>query len=273
MGRQPHRQPARVGVAVVSERCRHDVADDNLDVRFKPRLLEGVRLPIPIEPEFMLLDGQQRTTSLYQALRSGGPVNTRDMRKKEMSRCYFADICGCIDPHGEREEAIRSFPADRIDRKFRGDVVLDVSIQDAQIAGQMFPLGIVLDVPATARWQLAYLQGGAMSERLATWIAFNEAVVAPFMQYSVPTIELTRGTPKKAVGQVFDKYAPASFTDRLRAADRNVHRGRREPAGRLGPTRRRVRRARLRACRSAPRPFSMSSSCSPQSRTSNNSNR
>ena len=177
----------------------------NPDVRFKPRLLEGVRLPVPVEPEFMLLDGQQRTTSLYQALRSGDPVQTRDIRRKEMSRRYFADIRACIDPNADREDAIRSLPADGIDRTFRGEVVLNVSTQDAQIAAQMFPLDIVLDAPATARWQLAYLQGGDMSERLATWIAFNEAVVAPFMQYSVPTIELTRETPKEAVCQVFEK--------------------------------------------------------------------
>ena len=32
------------------------------DVRFKPRLMEGVELAAPQEPEFLLLDGQQRTT-------------------------------------------------------------------------------------------------------------------------------------------------------------------------------------------------------------------
>src|SRR5206468_9471567 len=50
----------------------------NPDVRFRPRAIEGVELKKSMEPEFMLLDGQQRTTSLYLALKSGAPVPTRD---------------------------------------------------------------------------------------------------------------------------------------------------------------------------------------------------
>ena len=56
----------------------------NPDVKFKPRLLEGVELQQSVEPEFLLLDGQQRTTSLYLALRSGGPVSTRDARRRSL---------------------------------------------------------------------------------------------------------------------------------------------------------------------------------------------
>ena len=37
---------------------------------------------------------------------------TRDTRKNEMSRRYFADIRACIDPYADREDAILSVPAD-----------------------------------------------------------------------------------------------------------------------------------------------------------------
>src|SRR3954470_22534271 len=40
----------------------------NPDVRFKPRLVEGLALPSPPEPERLILDGQQRLTSLFQSL-------------------------------------------------------------------------------------------------------------------------------------------------------------------------------------------------------------
>lgn len=43
-------------------------------VRFKPRLVEGVELHRPPEPERLIMDGQQRLTSLFQALYSGKPV-------------------------------------------------------------------------------------------------------------------------------------------------------------------------------------------------------
>lgn len=68
----------------------------NADVRFQPRPLEGVPSSAAMsEPKYLLLDGQQRTTSLYLALRSGAPVPTRDNRKNDIERWYFADIDAC----------------------------------------------------------------------------------------------------------------------------------------------------------------------------------
>ena len=46
--------------------------------RFKPRPLSGSHVPPGTEPAELLMDGQQRMTSLYQALRSSGPVETTD---------------------------------------------------------------------------------------------------------------------------------------------------------------------------------------------------
>src|SRR3954454_24282036 len=45
--------------------------------RFKPKPLAGIGASTVLsEPEQLLLDGQQRLTSLYQALMSGRPVDT-----------------------------------------------------------------------------------------------------------------------------------------------------------------------------------------------------
>src|SRR3712207_2541483 len=41
--------------------------------RFKPRPVEGAPQAGPAEPQRLILDGQQRLTSLYRALRSGRP--------------------------------------------------------------------------------------------------------------------------------------------------------------------------------------------------------
>ena len=51
-------------------------------VRFKPRLVEGVDSRLTVEPETLILDGQQRLTSLYQALMSRAPVATKDAKGK-----------------------------------------------------------------------------------------------------------------------------------------------------------------------------------------------
>ncbi len=179
----------------------------NPAVRFQPRVLQGVELAEPIEPEVLMLDGQQRSTSLFLALKSGKPVPTQDAQKKRTHRRYYAAIRDCLDPSFDREDAIVSIPADGKVKNFRGEVLLDVSTRDAELAAERFPLSIVLDYAATMKWQLAYLSDGPgdPEDRLSTWTAFNEGVITPFVQYQVPTIRLIRETPKVAVCQVFEK--------------------------------------------------------------------
>lgn len=179
----------------------------NPDVRFRPRPLEGVTLEKPIEPDLLLLDGQQRATSLYLALESGLPVATRDSRGKALERLYYVDIAASIAVDGDREEAIFSVPADRVVKNFRGQTLLDVSTREAEIAAGMFPLSIVLDSTETTGWQLEYLQHGPgeAADKLKTWLRFNESVVVPIVQYQVPVIQLVKSTPKEAVCQVFEK--------------------------------------------------------------------
>jgi len=60
-------------------------------IRFKPRQVEGVPTQ-KVEPERLILDGQQRLTSLYLALYSGQVVNTEDQRKNPIKRWYYLNI-------------------------------------------------------------------------------------------------------------------------------------------------------------------------------------
>lgn len=180
----------------------------NPDVRFKPRTLEGVTEDIRTDPKLLLLDGQQRTTSLYLALKSGQAVPTRDSRKNPLTRRYYADIAACIDVNADREDAIFSVPADGLVKTFTGDISLDVSTPEKEYVARgagVFPLAIVLDSGATMDWQMAYLAHGDMATQMARWKAFNDALIKPFIGYQVPTIQLLKETPKEAVCQVFEK--------------------------------------------------------------------
>ena len=186
----------------------------NPAVNFKARLFEGVKLTPRPTPDTLLLDGQQRLTSLFQALKARDPVQTRSRRGKHLLRHYYANIEACIDPSADREEeGIVGIPADRIVRSDFGRVIdLDLSTRDQEIATQMFPLDIILDGAATIEWQVAYLSAGPMHERLAKWKRFQAAVVNPFMYYQVPTIQLAKSTPKEAVCQVFEKVNTGGVT-------------------------------------------------------------
>lgn len=81
----------------------------NEDVHFKPRLVEGVILNDPPEPERLILDGQQRLTSFLQAIYSDGPVDTKDSRGARLRRWYYIDIALAMKSNGDREEAIPVF--------------------------------------------------------------------------------------------------------------------------------------------------------------------
>jgi hypothetical protein len=178
----------------------------NAEVRFQPRSLQGApSAAATVDPKYLLLDGQQRTTSLYLALRSGAPVPTRDARKKNIERWYFADMHACIDPDADRIDAILSLPADKFRARAPGQISLDASTLQAQVQAGLFPLGIVLDHAATLDWQVAFLSAGDANRQLKTWKRFQEALLLPFLQYSVPRIALDQKTSKEAVCQVFEK--------------------------------------------------------------------
>ena len=74
------------------------------DVRFKPRSLIGVsKRQDPVTPETLILDGQQRLTSLYQSLMGLNAVKTKDSKGKPISRWYYFDMKKMVEANADRE--------------------------------------------------------------------------------------------------------------------------------------------------------------------------
>lgn len=178
------------------------------DINFAAKPLSGAAGAATNEPERLLLDGQQRMTSFFQALASGQAVQTSDGRKKRLTRWYYLDMEKALADAGDREEAIVSVPEDRVIRgNFGRSVVLDISTLDAECRAEMFPLSGVFDSARTNSWMIRYLQldQGTMPERLDRWNRFQQEVLANLTSYLVPVIVLTKETPKEAVCTVFEK--------------------------------------------------------------------
>jgi len=178
----------------------------NSEVRFKPRLVEGVIAANPPEPERLILDGQQRLTSLFQALYSGQPVETRDSRDRTIRRWYYLDIQKVLDPFTDQEESIISLPENRILKNFRGEVEKDYSTRERECEAELLPLPLVFDNVGLMQWQFQYVQAdpSQTTERMQRWSHLLE-VVQRFQQYQLPVIVLRKETPKEAVCQVFEK--------------------------------------------------------------------
>ncbi len=82
----------------------------NDQIRFKPRPVEGVTLPVVAEPASLLLDGQQRLTSLTQALTGQGIVATKDTRGKLLDRRYYMHIETTLLGEDRMDDAVISVP-------------------------------------------------------------------------------------------------------------------------------------------------------------------
>jgi len=181
--------------------------DKGGEVNFKPRPVEGA----PAEakntvPESLLLDGQQRMTSLYQVTLRGKVVETVTPKNKRVKRWFYIDIRKALDTSIDREEAIVGVPEDRVIRTdFGREVVLDLSTPEGEYAALMYPVTQVFDWDC---WQDGFDQrwrGDEHEAVRATFRAFKRQVLGNFNGYHVPVISLARSTSKEAVCVVFEK--------------------------------------------------------------------
>jgi hypothetical protein len=96
-------------------------------IRFKPRPLAGTHEQLrTVPPEALILDGQQRLTSLYQALMSQTVVETKDAKNKPIRRWYYIDMKKAVEADADREDALFSVPEDKRTRSFAGEITLGV---------------------------------------------------------------------------------------------------------------------------------------------------
>ncbi|NLO32443.1 MAG: DUF262 domain-containing protein [Candidatus Hydrogenedentes bacterium] len=181
--------------------------DTGGDVNFKPRPVEGAPDEAKnISPYSLLLDGQQRMTSLYQVTLRGKVVETVTPKNKKVKRWFYIDISKALDVNSDREEAIVGVPEDRVIRaNFGRGVVLNLSTSENEYSALMYPLTQVFDWD---RWQDGFdlhWKGDTNEHVRETFRKFKRDVLENFKYYRVPVISLDRSTSKEAVCVVFEK--------------------------------------------------------------------
>ena len=122
---------------------------DNAELQFRPKPLVGAELKGPVMPEELLMDGQQRLTSLSQALASDKPVDTMDTRRKRLLRYYYIDMKRAVERPDAMEDAIVSASISAAGDKVavtgegpRRNVII-MRMQADEVAAGMFPLRLV----------------------------------------------------------------------------------------------------------------------------------
>jgi hypothetical protein len=176
-------------------------------VNFKPRPIEGAPASArQTRPQSLLLDGQQRMTSLYQVTLRAAVVETVTPKKKKVKRWFYIDIQKSLDADADREEAVIGVPEDKIIRTdFGRDVVLDLSSPEKEYESLMYP---VCQVFEWDKWQDGFddfWDGDENKPTREVFRAFKKQVLENFKYYAVPVIALDRSTSKEAVCVVFEK--------------------------------------------------------------------
>jgi hypothetical protein len=174
------------------------------NVRFKPRPVAGTTDALRnVNPETLILDGQQRLTSLYQAIMGAFAVETKDAKSKPIRRWYYADMKKAVGNSDDREEAVVSVPDDKLVKTFGGEITLDLTTTEREYATNHFPLN---RVSQSAEWRHGYEEYWEYAkDKIQLFNNFEREVIKRFEQYQVPVIELKKETPKEAVCLVFER--------------------------------------------------------------------
>ena len=173
------------------------------DVRFETRPIEGLEQSVPKDrkPERLILDGQQRLTTLTQALTLDAPVHTSTAKGKKIKRHYYFDIRRAIEEPHALDEAIVAVDEHRQLRSdFGRKVELDLSTTERECEALHFPCNQIM---SSDDWETTLHR--VAPDYFPTYMQFRSQVLAPFRSYQIPVILLKKETSKEAVCLVFEK--------------------------------------------------------------------
>lgn len=178
------------------------------EVNFHPRPIQGVDEKTQYPPEELLLDGQQRITSIYQVAMRGDVVQTTTPKHKKIKRWFYVDIRKSIDPSVDMTDAIFSISENKkLKKSEQWPNGLDLTSKTQEFSQLIFPIN---ELFKWSEWQtelITYLMDNGTFKEL--WedviVPFERQFINVFKAYDVPVISLGKSTSKEAVCTVFEK--------------------------------------------------------------------
>ena len=170
-------------------------------VRFQVRPVENVPLDGLLASEKLILDGQQRLTTLTQVLKLSGPVKTTTDKGKPVDRYYYIHIPTALAGSDRLDEAIIATDGSRQQRSdFGRKIDLDLSTRELECRQLYFPCSEILEVMG---WLQDLYQYNPAAVPL--FFDFKRQVLDAYNEYQIPLIVLKKETSKEAVCLVFEK--------------------------------------------------------------------
>ncbi|MCY4171635.1 MAG: DUF262 domain-containing protein [Bacteroidetes bacterium] len=178
------------------------------ELKFQTRPIEGVSFPLSQpKPDYLILDGQQRLTSLWQVLSTHEPVQTFNNKGAEVRLHYYINLKKALED-GSLENAFISVPEDRrVKTNFNRDILLDLSTHELELNERHFPCSQILD-PMSWILDLA----SVAPEESKNILDFQNRILTPYTSYQIPVITLGKSTTSEAVCLVFEKVNTGGIT-------------------------------------------------------------
>ena len=171
----------------------------NSPVRFKPRPLAGLDVG-SVEPGLLLLDGQQRLTSLYHAFKREGVIPTVDYRGESIQRRFFVDVRAAVASDPMPVEAVFAVDTEgRVRSHFGPEIEGGITSREDMLRHGVIPVSLLM-------WKQAndLLVDMAANEELREPVKlFQNEVLRWLPAYDVPVIRVDRSTSRVGVGQIF----------------------------------------------------------------------
>lgn len=184
------------------------LANGGDSIHFKYRKFTGVPDDVKATPDWLVLDGQQRLTTLFQVFKSKNAVQTclETNKDKTILRYYYLDIKKCLDPDADRLDAIISInDKKQITSDIGRKIELDLSTPEKEYENYMFPLNLTFSENDIDDWRYQFEdfhQNTKESREL--FRNFKIKIINEITGYTMPVIELSKDTSKEAVCQIFE---------------------------------------------------------------------
>lgn len=173
-------------------------SDESGGVKFGTHPIKGVEIKGELpKPSYLILDGQQRLTSLTQALSLEDPVKY-ESRGKPTSVYFYIDINTAIKEQ-TLENAIITVGKDKKRKASIGQSEIDLSSPELEYDSLMFPCNKVFK---ESTWQLGLLTNAR--DKITIYTQFKEQFLDAFGKYKLPIIILKKTTTPEAVCYVFE---------------------------------------------------------------------
>ena len=160
--------------------------------------------PTNNSPENLILDGQQRLTSIYTVMYNDAPVTINKRNDKKDKCYYYIDIEKVSDDSFERLDSIIAVPENKKIKKSRKNEELDLSSAKKEFAKKFFPLCIILNAEKRAAWEDSYkdyYKDDQISKDIFN--KFKTKIIDCLSQYQIPVIELEKNTELSAICEIF----------------------------------------------------------------------